>query len=73
MKLSQKHDPLLAVNPFFGEGEQWKRGRSALVPVFSAAKIKSIFPSMEHACTLFVNYLKAQSVTKDLDAKAVKI
>lgn len=33
-----KRDPLAAVNPFFNAGEAWKRGRSILVPIFSASK-----------------------------------
>lgn len=40
--ISEKLDPLLAVNPFLNVGEKWKRGRNALVPVFSAAKVRKI-------------------------------
>lgn len=37
--VSEKHDQLLAVNPFWAMDDVWKRGRSSLVPVFSAAKV----------------------------------
>lgn len=40
--ISEKLDPLLAVNPFLNVGEKWKRGRNSLVPVFSAAKVRII-------------------------------
>lgn len=40
--INPKHDPLSAINPFFNVGEAWKRGRSLLVPIFSAIRVKSI-------------------------------
>lgn len=72
-QICEKQDPLSAVNPFFACDEQWTRSRSALVPIFSTSKIKSIYPSMEYACTNFVNFLKAQAIGEDFDAKSVHI
>lgn len=34
-----KRDPLLKHNPFFLTGEEWKRSRNLLVPLFTASKV----------------------------------
>lgn len=37
--INEKNDPLMATNPFATQGDIWKRGRSLLVPMFTANKV----------------------------------
>lgn len=54
--LDKKHDPLLATNPFLTTDEDWKRGRSILVPIFSANKVIVIIACLQHNITRSNNY-----------------
>lgn len=38
--IDEKNDPLLSTNPFFSQGDPWKRGRVTLIPLFTASKVR---------------------------------
>ncbi|XP_076303803.1 cytochrome P450 9e2-like isoform X1 [Lasioglossum baleicum] len=42
-QVSPKKDRLLALNPFFAQGETWSTGRKRLTLAFSNAKLKTLF------------------------------
>lgn len=42
LKLSKKHDPLTAINPFVATDEAWSEGRKIVLPVFSQTKVRRI-------------------------------
>lgn len=37
--LSKKNDPLVATNPFFVEGDEWRESRKTILPAFSQSKV----------------------------------
>lgn len=39
MKLSQKYDPLMAINPFILRDNEWKDGRKIILPALSQSKV----------------------------------
>lgn len=58
----EKHlDPLLSMNPFFVRGDEWKFKRSQLTPIFTAAKVKAIYPLVSDICNRFVEYIERNS------------
>ena len=69
--VSERYDPLMLANPFFVVDDEWKRHRGAIASIFTANKVKTIYPLMESSCKKLVNYLKAQPKGKDFDAKSV--
>ncbi|KAF5289838.1 hypothetical protein FQR65_LT11724 [Abscondita terminalis] len=55
-------DYLMAKNPFFSNGTEWKTSRGQLAPSFTNHKMKSIFPLMESVCQNFVDHLEDPTV-----------
>lgn len=39
LKLSKRHDPLTAINPFVATDEAWSEGRKIVLPVFCQSKV----------------------------------
>lgn len=37
--VSKKYDPLMAANPFFLSGDEWKEARKTIVPAFTLSKV----------------------------------
>lgn len=46
--LSRKHDPLIARNPFFSVGDEWREGRKQILPAFSSSKVCCLLSFLEH-------------------------
>lgn len=71
----EKHlDPLLSMNPFFVRGDEWKSKRSQLTPIFTAAKVKAIFPLVADICDRFVSYIDKKSTEgEEFEARHVNI
>lgn len=44
---SEKYDPLMYENPFFLNGERWKRSRNVMVPTMTAGKVSSSAKGLE--------------------------
>ncbi|KAI4502993.1 hypothetical protein M0802_002037 [Mischocyttarus mexicanus] len=57
MKVDREHDPLLAKNPFFTEGEEWLIGRKRLTYAFSSMRLKILSETVRGVCKKFDNYL----------------
>ena len=51
--------PPLEVGIFAGRDAQWKRVRSVLAPVFTAAKLRQMLPMMEEACDSLLDEMDA--------------
>ncbi|KAF5289837.1 hypothetical protein FQR65_LT11723 [Abscondita terminalis] len=62
LDLNKNADYLIAVNPFFSKGDEWKTNRGQIAPSFTNHKIKTIFPLMESVCKNLVDYLKDPAV-----------
>nr|QYA71974.1 cytochrome P450 [Anoplophora glabripennis] len=56
--VDKKLDPLLGMNPFVLNDDEWKKTRQLLSPGFAPAKIKTLFPYMEKVAKNFAKYLK---------------
>lgn len=41
--VSKKYDPLMAANPFFLAGNEWKEARKTIVPAFTLSKVRKKF------------------------------
>ncbi|KAF5289835.1 hypothetical protein FQR65_LT11721 [Abscondita terminalis] len=55
--VDRETDYLLAKNPFFSRGNDWKTSRGQLMPSLTYNKMKTIFPLMEKVCENFVEHL----------------
>ncbi|KAF5289834.1 hypothetical protein FQR65_LT11720 [Abscondita terminalis] len=56
--VDRKNDYLMAKNPFFSKGDDWKISRGQLSPSLTTNKMKNIFPLMEKVSKNFVEHLK---------------
>ncbi|XP_059619104.1 uncharacterized protein LOC132263385 [Phlebotomus argentipes] len=62
---------LVRENPFVQKDEQkWKQSRAIMSPMFTANKIKGVFPIMQTACDKLIKYIERQG-SDDVDAKSV--
>ncbi|XP_076642026.1 putative cytochrome P450 28d1 [Halictus rubicundus] len=64
-KVSEKKDPLLALNPFFADGETWSTGRKRLTYAFSNAKLKTLFLGVMGVCKKQQAFLEKHLKTND--------
>lgn len=39
LKLSKKHDPIMAINPFIMRDDEWKEGRKMILPAFTQSRV----------------------------------
>ncbi|XP_078048896.1 cytochrome P450 9e2-like [Augochlora pura] len=60
-----KKDPLLAVNPFFSDGEVWQNGRKRFTNGFSNARLKNLFTIMMQVCNKQQQFLEEQLKSND--------
>lgn len=64
-------EDLLSFNPFGLVGDQWKRSRSIIAQLFTANKIKVVFPLMQIVCDRLTSFIGKSGPTCDIDAKDV--
>lgn len=38
--ISKKWDPLVAANPFFVTGDEWREARKTIIPAFTVSKVR---------------------------------
>lgn len=60
MQINPEADPLLSRNPFFTEGERWKKERSVLTNSMTSGKLKNMALAVHDVCLEFINYLNNQ-------------
>ncbi|XP_053684902.1 probable cytochrome P450 308a1 [Sabethes cyaneus] len=71
-EIDERIDPLLAANPFTQSGEQWKKTRSQVVPIFSASKIRTTLPVIENVAENFLDYVdRTRESNPDFEAKEI--
>lgn len=63
-------DPLLAKNPFFCMGDEWRQMRAQFGPIFSASKVRQSVPLVANVCAKFVQYVDGR-LGEQIDAKHV--
>ncbi|XP_076760333.1 cytochrome P450 6j1-like [Xylocopa sonorina] len=56
-KIQPDADPLLAKNPFFNSGEDWRVGRKRLTYAFSNVRLRILFMTVSEVCKKFTNFL----------------
>lgn len=66
----ERVEPLLVHNPFVVDGERWKSSRQLLTPIFTARKMKQLFPMMDTIGKRFVEFVD-RKVGKDVEAKSI--
>ncbi|XP_058834358.1 probable cytochrome P450 308a1 [Topomyia yanbarensis] len=68
--VDEKIDPLLAMNPFTQTGEQWKKSRSQVAPIFSTPKVRAAFPLIKNVAENLSEYVKnTRETNPDFEAK----
>ncbi|XP_034938078.1 cytochrome P450 6j1-like [Chelonus insularis] len=60
VKIDHKKDPLLSKNPFFNDGEVWKKERSVLTNTMSTTKLRNIGIAVSEVCNKFDEFLQKQ-------------
>lgn len=65
-------DPLFMKNPFFCDGDEWKRMRSQVGMIFSANKVRQVVPLVAEVCDKLVAYIDDR-LTVEHEAKKVYI
>lgn len=71
-EVDEKVDPLIAMNPFVQAGEKWKERRAALIPLFSASKIRTVFPIIKNVAeNLLQHVTDSRGASPDFEAKEV--
>lgn len=70
--LSEK-DELLRSNPFFVNGDEWRKGRIMFGTFLSANKTKMMFPAMLHVGNEWEEYVRSLGVDAEIDAKDVSV
>ncbi|EDS31724.1 cytochrome P450 6B7 [Culex quinquefasciatus] len=69
-EVDEKVDPLIAMNPFVQAGEKWKERRAALIPLFSASKIRTVFPIIKNVAeNLLQHVTDSRGASPDFEAK----
>lgn len=66
-------DELLQANPFFNNGEEWRRSRTLFGTFFSSNKIRSVFPAMLQVGKEWEQYVRGQGLNAELDGKDVSL
>ncbi|XP_055688175.1 cytochrome P450 6j1-like [Lutzomyia longipalpis] len=51
-------DPLLACNPFTAHGDEWKKIRNQVSPIFTTAKVRACFGIMREVGNSLIEYLE---------------
>ncbi|KAK7869138.1 hypothetical protein R5R35_006602 [Gryllus longicercus] len=72
LDVDSKLDPLLALNPFFLRGEQWKRTRAQLVPAFSSGRLRQLLQPIHDVTRELISYVRAESPAALPDGLDVK-
>ncbi|CAD7077070.1 unnamed protein product, partial [Hermetia illucens] len=71
--IDKKMDPLIHINPFMAQGDEWKTVRSQMGPLFTPSKVKTAFPIIYDTCLKLEKYIererKASMEAKSLCAK----
>lgn len=70
LHLEPKLDPLLAKNPFFCVGDEWRHMRGQFGPIFSANRVRQSVPLVADVCAKFVQYLDGR-LAEQIEAKHV--
>lgn len=67
-------DPLLSVNPFLVPGEEWKKARSHLTPLFTATRNKTAIPFINQVAKNLLEYIEMgpESKTSEFEVKDVQ-
>lgn len=73
LKLSEKVDPVLATNPFFSAGEEWRYARKTIAPAFSTNRVRLVYPLMESSARKMVDFLKHYKSDEDVEARSVSL
>lgn len=63
-------DPLLIQSPFVQVGEQWKKTRSMLTPIFTPARVKQLCPIVKDTVAKLLDHIES-NLEADLEAKKV--
>lgn len=66
-------DELLKANPFFNNGEEWRRSRTLFGTFFSSNKIRTVFPAMLQVGKEWEQYVRSFGLNAELDAKDVSV
>lgn len=69
MQLDIDTDPMFGRNPFVLRGERWKITRSQLMPAFTVAKLKPLFPLVEEVCEELKEHINKNRHTGEFEAK----
>lgn len=73
-EVDESVDPLFAMNPFVQVGDKWKERRSALIPLFSASKIRTVFPIIKNVAeNLLQHVTNTRKASPDFEAKEVEL
>ncbi|CAD7092565.1 unnamed protein product [Hermetia illucens] len=56
-------DPILARNPFFLTGPEWKDKRAEVTPALTTMRIKACYPVMQEVCAKMTKYLELETLT----------
>jgi len=69
MQIDIDADPMFGRNPFVLRGERWKITRSQLMPAFTVAKLKPLFPLVEEICQELKELINKNSKIGEFEAK----
>ncbi|XP_021705929.1 probable cytochrome P450 28a5 [Aedes aegypti] len=64
-----KADPLLARNPFFLDGEEWRSKRAQITPAFTNSRLKALLPIMDNICNNMVSYIDRHIPNGPIESK----
>ncbi|KXJ78559.1 hypothetical protein RP20_CCG004243 [Aedes albopictus] len=67
--IDPKADPLLARNPFFLDGEEWRLKRAQISPAFTNSRLKALLPIMDNVCKNMVNYIDQHTPDGPIETK----
>lgn len=68
--VDEKKDPLLVQSPFVQIGEEWKKTRSMLTPIFTPGRVKQLYPIVEDTVEKLKEYIES-NLNTDLEGKNV--
>lgn len=71
---SSQIDPLISVNPFLIPGEDWKKTRNQLSPLFLPRRILTAIPLINNVCKTMIEYIECgpESSNSEFDVKDVR-
>ena len=67
-----KIDPLLIQSPFVQTGEEWKKTRAMLTPIFTPARVKQLLPIVNETVAKLTAHIQANE-GGDFDTKKVPL